>query len=357
MNRASLAAVAVCFSASALAATAIAPSPSPSVAPEIRAAFLGDSGTGDAIQRRVRDQLLRHPSRWVFFLGDNVYTAGQKIYFGPRFNVMYKPLRDKGAECHAALGNHDVFFCGLATTRGPLSPRADAYRIRDRGCDVDDQIAEPHFGYRDRRRYYSVVSDPGPVPLLEVFVLDSNTLGVSDTKLWPTGDDWAQVNWLDAALAASMARWKAVALHHPPHSPQAERYVFTLRNWEWTFGGRMRETRLDNQIGPTLRKRGVDVVFAGHNHFYARMVPQEGIRYFVTGGGGRPAYRFEPAPGYVAAGGAFNHFVAVRVTEPRFEYYVVDDQGRSRDAGWFAKGDKTDHSFAPGTLPPPVPGR
>jgi calcineurin-like phosphoesterase family protein len=343
--------------ASALAATATAPSPLPSVAPEIRAAFLGDSGTGDAIQRRVRDQLLRQPLRWVFFLGDNVYTAGQKVYFGPRFNAIYKPLRDKGAECHAALGNHDVFFCGVATTQGPLSPRADAYRIRDRGCDVDDQIAEPHFGYRDRRRYYSVISDAGPVPLLEVFVLDSNTLGVADTKLWPAGDDWAQVNWLDAALAASKARWKAVALHHPPHSPQAERHVFTLRNWEWTFGGRMRETRLDNQIAPTLRKRGVDAVFAGHNHFYARMVPQEGIRYFVTGGGGRPAYGFEPAPGYVAAGGAFNHFVAVRVTETRFEYYVVDDQGRSRDAGWFAKGDKNDHSFTPGTLPPPVPGR
>jgi 3',5'-cyclic AMP phosphodiesterase CpdA len=266
---------------------------------------------------------------------------------------MYKPLRDLGTECHAALGNHDVFFCGLATSRGPLSPRADAYRIHDRGCDVDRQIAEADFGYRDRRRYYSIVSDAGPVPLLEVFVLDSNTLGIAETKLRPAGNDWAQMSWLDAVLAASKARWKVVAMHHPPHSPQAERYVFAIRDWEWKFGGRMRETRLDQQIGPVLRKHAVDAVFAGHNHFYARMVPQEGIRYFVSGGGGRPAYGFEPAPGYVAAGGAFNHFVAIRVTERAFEYYVIDDQGNSRDAGWFAKGDKTDHSFMPGTLPPP----
>jgi 3',5'-cyclic AMP phosphodiesterase CpdA len=340
----------------ALAANRPSASPSPSPPTEIRIAFLGDSGTGDARQRRVRDQLLRHPPRFVFLLGDNVYSSGQSAYFGPRFSGMYKPLRDRGAAFHAALGNHDVYFCNLATSRGPLSPRADAYRIRDRGCDVDDQIAEPSFGYRDRRRYYSIVSDPGAVPLVEVFVLDSNTLGVSNTKLWPAGDDWAQVNWLDSALSASKARWKVVALHHPPHSPQAERYVFTIRNWEWKFGGRMRETRLDNQIGPILRKHGVDAVFAGHNHFYARMVPQQGIRYFVSGGGGRPPYGFEAAPGYVATGGPFNHFVAVRVTEKAFEYYVIDDQGRSRDAGWFAKGDEADHSFPAGTLPPPVPG-
>ena len=31
----------------------------------------------------------------------------------------------------------------------------------------------------------------------------------------------------------------------------------------------------------------MDVVFAAHNHFYARMIPQDGIRYFVSGNYGR----------------------------------------------------------------------
>jgi hypothetical protein len=336
-----------------------APQPSPSVPTEVRLAFFGDAGTGDAVQRRVRDQLLRFVPRFAFLLGDNVYDAGQKELFGARFDGMYAPLREKGVEFHAALGNHDVLLCGMVATRGgPLSPLADAYRIRDPDCDVEHQIADSNFGYRDRRRYYAIVSDPGPAPLVEVFLLDSNTLGIADTKLWPAGNDWAQMSWLDAALAASKARWKVVAMHHPPHSPQAERHVFTFRNWEWAYGGRMREARLDNQLEPILRKRGVDVVFAGHNHFYARMVPQHGIRYFVSGGGGRPAYGYEPAPGYVASGGAFNHFVYVRLTQGAFEYYAIDDEGRSRDAGWFAKGDRTDHSFGPGAQPSPlVPGR
>ena len=317
---------------------------------------MGDSGTGDARQGRVRDQLLRYPLRFVVLLGDNVYSAGQKAGLATRFDRVYEPIMERGVDFHATLGNHDVLLCGLAPTRGPLSPKADAYRIRDLGCDVEHQIADANFGYRDRRRYYSFLSDPGPAPLVEVFLLDSNTLGIADTKLWPAGNDWAQVIWLDAALAASKARWKVVAMHHPPHSPQAARHVFTFRNWEWTFGGRMRETRLANQLEPILRKHAVDVVFAGHNHFYARMTPQDGIRYFVSGGGGRPAYGFEPSPGYVATGGAFNHFVYVRVTGSAFEYYVIDDQGRSRDAGWFAKGDKADHLFPAGALPPPLPG-
>jgi hypothetical protein len=42
----------------------------------------------------------------------------------------------------------------------------------------------------------------------------------------------------------------------------------------------------------------------------------------------------------------------VRATAEAFEYYTIDDQGRSRDGGWFGKGDQTDHPFAPGTLPP-----
>jgi hypothetical protein len=96
----------------------------------------------------------------------------------------------------------------------------------------------------------------------------------------------------------------------------------------------------------------VDAFMTAHNHFYARMVPQGGIRYFVTGGGGRRVYGFQPAPGYVATGGGYLHFLYVRLTRDRFEYYVVDSRGRPRDAGWFAKGDAQDRPLPAGALPP-----
>jgi hypothetical protein len=57
----------------------------------------------------------------------------------------------------------------------------------------------------------------------------------------------------------------------------------------------------------------------------------------------------------VAAGGAFHHFVYVRVTDTDFEYYAVDDAGRSRDAGRFTKGSTVDTVLPPRSEPPGSP--
>jgi hypothetical protein len=242
-----------------------------------------------------------------------------------------------------------VKYCDAVNT-DPLPDNREAYAWRRLRCDVEDHLQHAPFGYYQGKRYYSIVSDDGPEPLLQVFLLDSNTLNNSQSKLPLWREDTAQIRWLDAVLGASRARWKVVAMHHPPHSPTTgAKYFFFVPIGE----GRAREYRLDKQLTPILRRHAVDAVITGHNHFYARMVPQEGIRYFVTGGGGRGVYPFVDAPGYVAAGGAFFHFLHVRATASRFEYYAIDRDGRSRDAGWFAKGDRLDHPLPAGALPPP----
>jgi 3',5'-cyclic AMP phosphodiesterase CpdA len=307
--------------------------------------FLGDGGTGDTNQQLVRDALLRHPPRLVFILGDNIYTDGRPSRFKARFDDMYRPVVQRGARFHAALGNHDLVYCRVAPF-APLPPNKEAYRWRDDRCYVDDHLEHEPFGYASRRRYYSVPTDGSATPLGEVFVLDSNTLGIGETKLAPTGDDRAQLDWLDRTLSLSRARWKIVVMHHPPHTPVARKGILGFGD------GRLRETRLDNQLAPILKRRSVDAVFAGHNHFYARMFPQDGIRYFVTGGGGRRIYGFQPAPGYVAAGGVYLHYVHVRLSDERFEYWAIDWRGRSRDGGWFAKGDARDRLYPPDRLPP-----
>jgi hypothetical protein len=195
------------------------------------------------------------------------------------------------------------------------------------------------------------VALPTASPLMEVFVLDSNTLRTSQSKLL-LREDTAQLQWLDQALAASTARWKVVIMHHPMHSPTtgAKNFFFVP-----VGGGRTREFQLDQQLTPILRRHRVDVVFAGHNHFYARMLPQEGIRYFVSGGGGRKTYGFESARGYVAAGGAWYHFVSVRVTPTSFAYQTIDSAGVLRDSGWWAKGDAADRAMP--VIAPPAGGR
>jgi len=312
---------------------------------EVRMAFIGDGGTGDANQAAVRDQILRFLPRTLFLLGDNIYTDGRAEYIRPRFYDVYLPLLMRGVVIHSALGNHDVQDCAAAEV-DPLPPTADAYRWRERHCDVEEHLGHAPFGYVGQRRYYSFTSDPSPRPLVEVFVLDSNTLAGSQSKL-PRGSDRAQLDWLDGVLGASRARWRLLAFHHPTESP-------TAKNGFLGFGdGRVPEVALKNQLEPILARHPVvDAVFTAHNHFYARMVPRGGVRYFVSGGGGRRVYGFQPAPGYLATGGAYLHMLYVRITRDRFEYYVVDARGRSRDAGWFGKGDRVDHLLPAGALPP-----
>jgi 3',5'-cyclic AMP phosphodiesterase CpdA len=318
---------------------------------EARLGFVGDTGTGDAAQKAVAAQMMAWRPSQVFLLGDNIYDRGSRKYIASRFDNVYAGLMRAGTKFHAALGNHDVLWCEVPEIES-LPDDSRAYSSGLLPCDVRHQLGHASFGYVGGRRYYSVKSDATAQPLVEVFVLDSNTLAVSQTKLGPLREDRAQLRWLDEALAASTARWKVVALHHPPHTPKTP-----VRYW-WIVpagGGRAREWRLDLQLGPILRRRGVDVVFAGHNHFYARMVPQNGIRYFVSGGGGREIYPFEEAPGYVAAGGDFHHFVYVRATDATFEYYAVDDAGRSRDAGLFTKGSAVDAAIPARSEPPSAP--
>ncbi len=343
--RAGLAALVACAAGSAALTFSAAAQPAP-VAREVRLNFLGDGGSGTADQRAVRDQMLKHPAPLVFLLGDNIYDRGDRTLFESRFDSVYSPVMAQGSAFHAALGNHDVAPCNAAS-RNPLPDDAEAYRWGLLRCDVKAQLTHAPFGYVNGHRYYEVVTDASPAPLGEVFVLDSNTLHSTQSKLSPLQEDRAQIDWLDHALSVSRARWKIAIMHHPPESPSVGgRYFLFLI----PFGeGRARELRLGRDLEPIFRRHGVDAVFAGHNHFYARMVPQDGIRYFVSGGAGRSIYPFKEDPRYVAAGGGFFHFVHVRLTDDRFEYSAIDSGGRVRDAGWWAKGDAADHPLPAGT--------
>ncbi|MEM6707954.1 MAG: metallophosphoesterase, partial [Pseudomonadota bacterium] len=63
-----------------------------------------------------------------------------------------------------------------------------------------------------------------------------------------------QADWLDAALAASDARWKIVSMHHP---------IFS--------SGRGRDSPERRALLlPVLKRHQVDLVLQGHDHTYAR---------------------------------------------------------------------------------------
>jgi hypothetical protein len=93
-----------------------------------------------------------------------------------------------------------------------------------------------------------------------------------------------QKNWLEQDLAATDKKWKIVFLHKPPYHNKV--------------GGA--NTSIKKAFAPILDKYHVDVVFAGHEHDYARTYPiyddqvvdstDQGTIYVTTGRSGTKTY-------------------------------------------------------------------
>lgn len=322
--------------------------------------FVGDTGTGDERASGVAAQIRRSaeavPVSHVFLLGDNVYGYQSAQSIASRFLDVYRGVFSLGVRIHAALGNHDLDHCGDSQLR-PVPRDESAYQVSPR-CSVESQLATPELGFPDGLRYYSIEIPgehpgwrrdgsgrqdrprPDEPPLVEVFVLDTNTLGRKQTRL-TRGSDEPQLRWLAEALQRSNARWRVVAMHHPIYAP--------TRCWWFRFLCRNDDRTLRAQLEPIFRAHGVDVVFQAHQHLYARLRPMGGIRYFVTGAGGKGTDSFRDDRRTVPRedGGSFNHFVYVYATEDEFGYCVIDVNGDLRDGGSFASGDTTDREVHP----------
>ena len=121
----------------------------------------------------------------------------------------------------------------------------------------------------------------------------------------------AQLAWLKADLQATRARGVFVFLHFPVWEPERitpEYYAF----WEQT-------------LHPLFKSSRVRAVFAGHYHAYGPTREFDGIRYFVTGGGGA-----ELRPEYKKSGGE-HHFLRVKVSDDAFDTRVVTEHGEMTD--------------------------
>ncbi|UCF79185.1 MAG: metallophosphoesterase [Candidatus Eiseniibacteriota bacterium] len=87
------------------------------------------------------------------------------------------------------------------------------------------------------------------------------------------GPGSAQLDWIEDDLASTTRPWRFVYLHEPG----------------WSAGGHGNNADVQAYIQPLCEEHGVSILFAGHNHYYAR-AEVNGVRHITTGGGGAPLY-------------------------------------------------------------------
>lgn len=81
-------------------------------------------------------------------------------------------------------------------------------------------------------------------------------------------EDLPGTAWLANTLAASTRPWKIVMFHEPAYSPD---------------GGHGEHETIRDQYVPIMEQHGVQLMISGHNHFYYRSSPINGIVQLITG--------------------------------------------------------------------------
>jgi hypothetical protein len=143
-----------------------------------------------------------------------------------------------------------------------------------------------------------------------------------------------QLMWIKKDLAASKAKWKFVAHHHPPFSSDKDDYG----NTDYSLS-RRGDPRVQSLIS-IYEKYGVDVVWCGHIHDYERTWPirdgavdqNNGVIYIQAGGGGAPLEEFAPTRSWFTAKVLRNwQYCLVTIHAGTFRMMAYDINGNMYD--------------------------
>ena len=253
----------------------------------IRFAAIGDAGRGHSYQHDVSATMLAFRKVFEFpfvvMLGDNVYDGGTPEDYRLKFELPYKAFLDDDVEFYAVIGNHD---------------------------DVKQPWYAPfHMG---GERYYTFEPD---APLLAGVLRTSVRFFMIDTE----NLDRTQLAWLDRELGRSDATWKIPVFHRPIYT--SGRYASPARIFR-------------SSLEPLFVKHGVRVALSGHEHFYERTHPQQGVTYFVSGAAGSLRFNdMRPSPITAKGFDTDYSFMLFEIAGGELFYQAISRTGHSVDSG------------------------
>ena len=208
--------------------------PLPNQPDSLKFAVLGDFGTGAPAQYQLASRWSRPTRRSRSSLSSRSATTSTgrerpQDFCRKSSRQPYKPLLDAKVKFYASLGNHDSARAALlqAVQHGRQALLLLQGAVRER--PVLRAREHVHGAGAGRRG--------------------------SKTNCKKSNEDW-----------------KIAYFHHPLYS-SGERHGS--------------DTRLRKVLEPLFVNYNVSVVFAGHDHFYERIKPQQGIVHFVVGSGGQ----------------------------------------------------------------------
>lgn len=264
----------------------------------VRFGVIGDNGTGETPEYEVGQQLAAYhqkfPFTFVIMMGDNLYGSERPQDFVKKFEAPYKLLLDAKVDFYAVLGNHD---------------------------DPNQRFYTP-FNMAGKR-YYSFKKGN-----VRFFALDSTYM------------DPVQLAWLELELKASGSEWKIAYFHHPLYSS----------------GMHGSQTDLRVLLEPLFLKYGVGAVFSGHEHFYQRIKPQQGIYYFVSGAAGQlRAGDIKPSDLTAAGFDSDRSFMLIEVADRELSFQAISRTGQTVDKGTILMREAVPSSVALGVPALPAP--
>ena len=131
--------------------------------------------------------------------------------------------------------------------------------------------------------------------------------------------DPKQLDWLESQLSGSHSTWKICYFHHPLYSHARAHGP---------------EPDLRKRLEPLFEANGVSIVFAGHEHVYERLKPQNGINYFVLGSSGQLRFHdLRPSADTAKGFDADQAFALVEISGDQLYFEVVSRTGETVDSG------------------------
>lgn len=213
------------------------------------------------------------------------------------FNRQYTSTLDFLAQMPVmiALGNHEGY---------------ERNRLHE---DQPGLLARKYFPYayyaQDGESYYSFDYGPAHFTVIDQY---------SGNKTY-TIEGSAQYNWIESDLAGTSKPWKIVMFHEP---------AWTASTLEGYYGN---NTDIQNELCPIFAANGVKVVIQGHQHFYSRVSPPDGIQYLTLGGGGAFLTTPEATAPYLTASARAYHFARFDIDGNDLTVRVIDDSGAEID--------------------------